>query len=1058
MAQITTGLTNAGQTTHYAFTYDSSLQLTAGNPTGPEPARTNAVIAAAEGDFTQMTGWFGGIALDVNFRIPVNVTALGGGAGWSLSGGNLTVTIKPNVSGTATTVRYLLVAEMVEQFMRAGGLGWYGTNTEGSEGEGLSRFLSMQFLLTNALGNPPGGFDNSNAWLSSPRADFVNNIAGSDDGPDAVTGCSTLFIWYLFAQLGFSINQIVAAGAPTLGGVYRNLTGDTGDPFPFFKQLADTAFPGTATITSGNLDNPFPLGILSFWVDKSTFGRDEVTDVIASSTHGAFNNAFWLVLEGFNIQNFTTLGIAPPTLTGPFAALPGLTLSSDAGGTRFEDTSNTRIPQRIRFPFDIGFQTITLNSFPVPGGQPALEVLNAQCRVGANPLPGASAITEFELVGGADPYFTNVDPGQGNVFYLSQDLRVFTATPSLNNTPVAGAPAFATDSVAGAYSYVQSLLSWLNDPTNGFTTGASDPLTSGVIPQQGPALTGDSSVTPFTLSLFPLGLHSNYNFAIARVRLRGAAIPADTAENVKVFFRMWSTQTADTDFQPGSTYLSNLSGGRPQSPRPAPDGHTFPFFATGNAPDLTNPANPEYGTNGINNRPVQITSGDQGFAYYGCFLNVYDPLNRVNGTAVQALMAGTHHCLVAEIAYDGAPILNGNGVTASPENSDKLAQRNMQVTHSDNPGPADSHRVPQTFDIRPSAAITTTAGALLDYPDELMIDWGGVPVGSTAHIYWPQVDASQVLDLAKRLYGTSLLSASDSHTIDCNVTRGVTYVPIPTGTGENFAGLLTVDLPTTVTTGQEFDIIVRRVSTRRQAIIEGPTVRGPRIAEHEAADEKTAAARPSKRAAKSSGETGTMAARKASSELTARAATDDTAPSAARASVKDHKEVGSRMVNWRYVVGTFQVKIPVTTAEVMLRPDENTLAIIRWRLTQIATTNRWFPVLTRYAEYLAARIDALGGDSTSIQPSPNGVPLPTGPYGHRPAHTGRVHEIVFDCNGEFEGFTLEGCCPTIHHSFVAREPGVRDLVLRACRERLNLVVITEGDGKHERICRILIRC
>ena len=1044
MAQITNGLTNGGQTAHYAFSYDSSLQQTPGNPAGPEPARTNAVIAAAEGDFTQMTGWFGGIALDVNVRITVNVTQNGGGAAWSLSGGNLTVTINPNVSGSTTVVRYLLVAEMVEQFMRAQGLGWYGNNTEGSEGEGLSRFLSMQFLLINGLGNPPGGFANSNAWLSSVRADFVNNIVGNDDGPDAVTGCSTLFIWYLFAQLGFSLNQIVAAGAATLGGVYRNLTGDTADPFPFFKQLVDTAFPGTAIITSGNLDNPFPVGILSFWVDKSTFGRDEVTDVIAAPTHGAFNNAFWLVLEGFNIQNFTALGIAPPSLSGPFASMPGLALSSDAAGTRFEDTSNTRTPQRIRFPYDIGLQTSTLAAFPAPGGPADLKVLNAQARIAGNALPGASAVTEFELVGGADPYFTNIDPGQGNVFWLSQDVRVFTATPGLNSSPVPGAPAFSTDSFTGAYSYVQSLLGWLNDPNQGFTTGATDPFTSGVIPQQGPALTGDSSVTPFTVRPFPLALFRNYNFAIARVRLRGAPGPADAAQSVKVFFRMWSTQSADTDFQPGSTYLSNLSGGRPQSPRPAPDGHTFPFFATGNAPDLGNVANPEYGISGVNNRTVQIASGDQSFAYYGCFLNVYDPANTINGSAVQALMAGTHHCLVAEIAYDEAPILNGNGVTASPENSDKLAQRNLQVTHSDNPGPADSHRVPQTFDIRPSAAITTSAGDLLDYPDELMIDWGGVPVGSTAHIYWPQVDATEVLDLARRLFGTSLLTASDSHTIECTVARGVTYVPIPTGSGENFAGLLTIDLPTTVTTGQEFNIIVRRVSTRRRQVLQASATTGPRLAAREEGNGDLPA---DSRRGKAAGAITTTPDVVAAAE---------TAPKASLAETKDSKENRPSMRNWRYVVGTFQVKIPVSTAEVMLRPDENTLAIIRWRLTQMATSNRWHPVLSRYAQYLAARIDALGGDSTSIQPSPDGVPLPTGTRGHDRTHTGRVRDIAFDCNGEFEGFTLEACCGE-HHSFEAREPGVRDLVLRSCRERLTLVVVTEGN-KRERICRILVHC
>jgi hypothetical protein len=65
------GLTNGGATTHYQFQYDDSLVG------GLEPTRTNQVIAAAEADFNQMTGWFGGIALDVTFLITVNVTQNG---------------------------------------------------------------------------------------------------------------------------------------------------------------------------------------------------------------------------------------------------------------------------------------------------------------------------------------------------------------------------------------------------------------------------------------------------------------------------------------------------------------------------------------------------------------------------------------------------------------------------------------------------------------------------------------------------------------------------------------------------------------------------------------------------------------------------------------------------------------------------------------------------------------------------------------------------------------------------------------------------------------------
>ena len=169
-------------------------------------------------------------------------------------GRDLTVTINPG-NGTAIFVRYLIVAEMVEQFMRAHGRGWFGSRTEGSQGEGLSRFLAAQFLASNGFGNPPAGFANSNDWLRSSRADYVNNIKPTDDGPDEITGCSLLFIYYLFSQLGFTTNAIVTAGASPLAGVYRNLTRDNSDPFPFFKQLLDR----TSTITTGNLDDPFPL-------------------------------------------------------------------------------------------------------------------------------------------------------------------------------------------------------------------------------------------------------------------------------------------------------------------------------------------------------------------------------------------------------------------------------------------------------------------------------------------------------------------------------------------------------------------------------------------------------------------------------------------------------------------------------------------------------------------------------------------------------------------------------------------------------------------------------
>jgi len=172
---------------------------------------------------------------------------------------------------------------------------------------------------------------------------------------------------------------------------------------------------------------------------------------------------------------------------------------------------------------------------------------------------------------------------------------------------------------------------------------------------------------------------------------------------------------------------------------------------------------------------------------------------------------GTHHCIVAQIAYDDAPIptMTPTGATPSPENWDKLAQRNLQITSSGNPGfPVDAQ---DPADLRCAAqpiAALDNGGALLNYPDEFIDRLGNTPVGSIASIFWPQVSSAQVLAIAAKLYPTHLLSAADNNTIQCTVTGEVTYVPIPDAAGENLnlAGLFTVDLPDGIKAGNEFNI------------------------------------------------------------------------------------------------------------------------------------------------------------------------------------------------------------------------------------------------------------
>ena len=128
------------------------------------------------------------------------------------------------------------------------------------------------------------------------------------------------------------------------------------------------------------------------------------------------------------------------------------------------------------------------------------------------------------------------------------------------------------------------------------------------------------------------------------------------------------------------------------------------------------------------------------WAYFGCFLNVYDPAFLVNGKQVQAW---PRHAPPPgrpdRLRHRANPGVRPGH--REPGEFRQAVQRNLQVTLSDNPGGAETHRIPQTFDARPCSAASGGTG-LAAMPDELMIDWGRVPVGSVAQIYWPQARAA----------------------------------------------------------------------------------------------------------------------------------------------------------------------------------------------------------------------------------------------------------------------------------------------------------------------------
>jgi hypothetical protein len=264
MAQTVDGLPNSGRTSFFNFQYEQTLSA----PRGRDLARE--MMQYCDDDLTLLVGWFSGRQLDMSLPISIsinNVATDAAGNPTQFVGGHwmgaalipLQVTINigelPMASGTPVQLaRYLLIAEVSEMYMRA--FDQYGTYPwfrfgEGNKGEGLSRFLGAEFLQRAYPGLPsmptlaiPGGTWNVSAlWLNSDRVNYLE-VNDEDIQPDAVTGCAALFLCYLHDQLGFSVQEIINAGAGHLSNIYENLTEERWtNAWPSFSGIVNTNYP-----------------------------------------------------------------------------------------------------------------------------------------------------------------------------------------------------------------------------------------------------------------------------------------------------------------------------------------------------------------------------------------------------------------------------------------------------------------------------------------------------------------------------------------------------------------------------------------------------------------------------------------------------------------------------------------------------------------------------------------------------------------------------------------------------------------------------------------------
>jgi hypothetical protein len=715
--------------------------------------------------------------------------------------------------------------------------------------------------------------------------------------------------------------------------------------------------------------------------DRNEIGKDEAQALADSGQ--TLQDAFFVVVQGLAPSDFGIVSTSP--LNPPLAAIaPHIaTVPVPAGMTItpsdvvFENSGALNQAQRITFGYTIGFTNT--NAF-------AAEDVPIQLTATVAGLTGGAVI---DLALQAHPYMVD-----GSTSWLSTDTRVFR--------------------LQSGGVFAQTTL-W-NDP-NAFIKEVIDSLRAA--PQANTwfdALPADEAGAQLEWSQTLNGA-SVYNFAICRVRYRAEINPAT---NVRVFFRLFPAMTTSTDYQPATTYRT---GGQPGTKIPllglvGGEVTTIPFFAERRNAATTD-LNLQQDPKNIDTLAVNA-QGQETYGYFGCWLDINQlgdkrfpitPIPNDGGpftgvTPLQSiadLIRGTHQCLVAELSFDLDPI--PAGVTTA--NSDKLAQRNLSIDQSDNPGSTDTHRVQHSFSIRPTAS-NLPAG---QHPSELMIRWGGTPLGSVGTLYLPGVPGSEIINLADRLYSRHALALADPHSIQITVTGGVTYVPVPSNGTRDMACLLTIDLPASVRSDQRFRVAVHQV-------IDGP------------------GDRPKRRRAL----TGFPAAREARTPATAPAVA-----AIARASTA------------RHVLGSFQFSVLVRTKKEILPAIQRARANLTRVLPTVPTENRWHPVMVRYLAQVTGRVNALGDGGPGPHHEP---PEPQGGDGHglpeaRVRFEGKIAGIRFDRFGDFEGFILD--TKDGHRDFRSREREVELLVTRAWRRRITVLVLAEQHQAHHPRSIILLR-
>jgi len=725
------------------------------------------------------------------------------------------------------------------------------------------------------------------------------------------------------------------------------------------------------------------LGISSFIVtNRDTFSSYEVETVLD------YPESLYIIYDGFSP---TSLGVPGASPTVQFlTAIGGSTIpsiSATLSSVSLEDPSSPATPQRITFTYDVHFAN---------GSAFTTETRDIVVRAS---LTGIEDVAPIKLIKQPNPYMVD-----GPVTWLSTDVRVFQLRPGQKVNSASGVTLQNPDTNANApFNYIQNLLTELR----GFGNSPAPPFEN---------IPAGQAASELELSRTVGGVRV-LNFAVAKVRYRANT---QDAVDVRVFFRTFNTMVSDL------SYTTNPSNDV-QNYRRKSDGTisllgknrffsgtayqilSIPYFAEPRVNSATQSMTAQ--TDNWNKQTLVHAGSQEAVQYFGCWLDFNQTEPQFPGSPpasdgpfsgrlpIVQLVRGIHQCMVAEIRYQpGAtdPISNG----ATPSSSDRLAQRNLAIVESDNPGTAASHTVQHSLLLKPSKAPAvkgaTAAAAQTEERslyDELVIRWHDIPRDTHASLYFPDWDADEIIALAARRQSPITLTKIDQNTISCPIGE-ITYIPIPHRVRDPIPGLITLQLPLTVNDGEAFTVDIQQHS--------GPTFhtrsRGP-------------------------------------------------------SSEGKPRDVNASL---RKVLGAFRVAVAVKIGEPLLSKAVRNLAVLKFILQAISPSDSWHPVFVRWIRQLGDQIRDLGVDPDSIPPSADDPGIPGRPdAGKVDCMTGKVSEVIFDCFGDFEGFVIETCDGC--RRFASRKKGVSELVLRACKDGLTITVCVKKGSKGH-IHEIIVRC